>query len=154
MKAFAQIVALYEEIDDTLRLAMEAASGTSANSTRDRLMQKRLIHEQAYFLLCWGQLESEINDACEALIARRKNNPNWELRRGFDFYEQGDTRLRFERRVAMVLDRGAGRGGPHAKVLSYYRIRNGIAHGALASVLVDLRKMIPEFYLIQAAIRR
>ena len=153
MRSFAQIAALYHEIDDGLVDLIEAA--TIASDPRlEKLLQKQIINEQAYFLLCWGQLESEINDACEALIARRRSNPNWELRRGFDFYDPDDTRLRFERRVAMVLDRGAGRGGPHAKVLSYYRIRNGIAHGALASVLVDLRKMIPEFYLIQAAIRR
>ena len=153
MKNLQELAALHKEIDDTFKLAFAAPTAVADQQSRDRTKRKRLINEQAYFLLCWGQIENEINDACATAIERRRNDHRWEMRRGFDFYDPADTRLRFERRVALVLDRTVGRGGAYAKVLSYYQTRNNIAHGALASVSIDLQNIIEDFYIIQAAIQ-
>jgi hypothetical protein len=79
------------------------------------------------------------------------------MRRGFDFYDPGDSRLSglpFDRRVAIVLDRDGAPGRPYAKVMSYYETRNKIAHGKLAANRVDVARVVADFYVIQGALTR
>ena len=118
MKDLPRIVALYEEIDR--RLDSERIDAEEEDEAH-RITLKQLINEHAYFVLCWGQLEVEIDEVCRDVIRRRKSDPNWDVRRGFNFYNPEDRRLMtFDRRVAIVLDRGAGSGSPHGLVMKYY----------------------------------
>ncbi len=157
MKSLQQIAALYEEIDKSFEDERLKAIGDADEPLRQRIEQKQLLSDQAYFVLCWGQLESEIDDACRATIRRRQSNSNWDMRRGFDFYDPDERRLSglpFDRRVAIVLDRAAGSGSPYAKVISYYETRNKIAHGRLEAKRIDVAGVVADFYVIQGAIRR
>ncbi len=152
MKDLSRIVALYEEFDR--RLDGERIN-TEDNAQAQRIFLKQLINDQAYFVLCWGQLEVEIDEACRSVIRRRKTDSNWEMRRGFDFYNPEDRRLMaFDRRVAIVLDRQAGSGSAHGLVMKYYELRNKIAHGRLEVARIDVAAVVADFYSIQAELKR
>jgi hypothetical protein len=79
------------------------------------------------------------------------------MRRGFDFYDPNDPRLSglpFDRRVAIVLDRNGGRGGPWATVMSYYAMRNKVAHGNLVATRIDVARVVQDLFVIQGALTR
>lgn len=157
MRRLPKIVALYEEIDAGFEAERDRARLQSDASRMAQIEQKQKINDQAYFVLAWGQLEAAINDACKDAIRTRQNDPVWERRRGWDFYDPDHKRLSgltFENRAAMVLDRSAGRGSPWAKVMHYYGLRNQIAHGELRSERIDVSFVAGEFYRIQGAIVR
>jgi hypothetical protein len=157
MKSRQQIQAVYEAIDNNFDAERSEAVSRRDTAATHRIEQKQLLTDQAYFVLCWGQLEAEIDDACRSAIRRRKANANWEMRRGFDFYNPDDKRLSgliFDRRVALVLDVRGGPGSPYAKVMQYYETRNRIAHGSLAATRIDVVEVIAEFFVIQADLKR
>ena len=157
MKSLSHIEALYEEIDGTFDIVRYDAVAQGDEPAARRTEQKQLLNDQAYFVLCWGQIEAEIDEACRVAVRKRKANPNWEMRRGFDFYDPDDKRLSglpFDRRVGMVLDRGGGPGKPYARVMAYYETRNKIAHGRLEAKRIDLSEVVADFYVIQGQIAR
>ncbi|NJL50862.1 MAG: hypothetical protein HC909_04245 [Blastochloris sp.] len=157
MKALELIKALYEAIDQGFNGERLEALHLGNEAAARHIEQKQLLNDQAYFVLCWGQLEAEIDDACRTAIRRRQSNASWDMRRGFDIYDPNDKRLSglpFDRRVAIVLDRGGDPGRPYAKVMSYYEMRNKIAHGRLEATRIDLTEVIADFYIIQGALTR
>lgn len=156
MKSLPQIIALYQEIDKFFEDERQEAIASADEPARELIERKQLLNDQAYFVLCWGQLESELDDACRAVIQRRQSDADWEMRRGFDFYDPNDKRLSglaFVRRVALVLDSGVGRSGPYATVMSYYETRNRIAHGKLGAQRILVSKVVADFYVVQSAIK-
>ncbi len=157
MRSLPLIVALYEEIDRGFDSDRQRALAVADVAGRRRIEQKQLVNDQAYFVLCWGQLEAEIDEACRAAIRRRKADGTWEMRRGFDLYDPDDRRLSglvFDRRVAIVLDRNGGAGSPWATVMRYYAMRNQVAHGDLAATRIDVSSVVQDFYVIQGALTR
>jgi hypothetical protein len=157
MKSLPRIVALYEEIDRGFDGDHQAALAIGDEAGALRIDQKQVLNDQAYFVLCWGQPEAEIDDACRTAIVRRGADRSWEMRRGFDFYDPNDPRLSglpFDRRVAIVLDRGGRRGSPWATVMSYYAMRNQVAHGNLAATRIDMARVVQDFFVIQGALTR
>lgn len=157
MRSLSHIVALYEEIDGAFDTKLDEAMAAGDEAAVQRIEKKQLINDQAYFVLCWGQLETEIDEACRDAIRRRMSNANWEMRRGFDFYNPDDKRLSglvFERRVAIVLNSNAGAGSAFAKVMAYYELRNKIAHGKLEAKRIDVSEVVADFYVIQGQLAR
>lgn len=157
MNALQRIGALYEEIDFGFDAQRNAALAAGNEPEVQRIEQKQLLNDQAHFVLCWGQLETELDEACRAAIRKRKASTSWEERRGFDFYNPSDKRLsglQFYRRAAIVLDSNEGQGGTYAKVMSYYEIRNKIAHGRLEATRIDVSAVVADFYVIQGALTR
>ena len=158
MKSLQQIGALYEEIDDGFDANLSDALAAGDATAAQRLEQKLLIDDHAYFVLCWGQLEAEIDEACRAAaIRRRQSNASWEMRRGFDFYNPGDKRLAglpFDRRVAIVLNCNEGPGSPFAQVMAYYETRNKIAPGKLEAKRIHVSEVVADFHVIQPALAR
>jgi hypothetical protein len=150
------IQSVYLEVDAEFEGQRSAARvGGDANAV-NRIEQKQRINDQAYFVLCWGQLETAIDDKCRAVIRKRQSSGNWAVRRAWDIYNPDDDRLsglRFEDRTALVLDRNAGAGSPWAKVMRYYALRNQIAHGALQAQRIDVDEVVNEFFQIQAALQ-
>ena len=157
MKSLPQIGALYEEIDSRFDAELDNAVATGDTAATQRIEQKQLLNDQAYFVLCWGQLEGEIDETCRTAIRRRKANANWDMRRGFDFYDPDDKRLSglpFDRRVALILDRDGGPGKPYSRVMAYYETRNKIAHGRLEATRIDVSEVVADFYVIRGALAR
>jgi hypothetical protein len=155
MRDLGAIEALYVEIDSRLEQARSDAAGNAIEVKR--IESRQLLNDQAYFILCWGQLELAINDTCREAIRRRKASPDWNVRRAWDLYNPDDRRLSglaFEDRAALVLDRAAGKGSAWARLMSYYALRNQIAHGSLLSDRIDISAVAAEFYQIQGALSR
>ena len=151
MNNLPAIIALYKELDVILERQRTDAD-TAGNTTRvQQLEAKQVLNDQAYFVLCWGQLEAAVDMKCREAIRKRKSQTVWENRRAWDLYNPDDKRLSgltFEDRTALVLDRGAGPGSTWAKVMQYYELRNKIAHGNLTSTRMELNEIANEFYVI------
>ena len=155
MRDLPFIRAVYLEIDAGLEAERSAARASEDSHAVDRIEQKQRINDQAYFVLCWGQLETAIDDTCRAAIRRRRASGNWTVRRAWDLYNPDEDRLsglRFEDRTALVLDRSAGAGSAWARVMTYYALRNQIAHGGLQAERIDVDEVVQEFFQIQASL--
>jgi len=151
-----QIRALYLEIDTEFRRLRTNAISIHDLNRAQQIELKQIINDQAYFLLCWGQLETAIDEKCRDAIRSRRKSSNWAIRRGWDLYNPDDPRLsglRFEHRTALVLDRSGGKGSPWAKVMEYYAMRNQIAHGELLARRIDLAEVVQDLFKIQAALQ-
>ncbi len=157
MQDLAAIAALYNEIDAYFEQQRAAASAQNDSAGVKRIEEKQRLNDQAYFILCWGQLETTIDEVCREAIRRRKDDPDWNIRRAWDLYNPDDKKLSglsFEERAALVLDRKGGRGSPWAKVMDYYALRNQIAHGTLRSHRIDVPAVVTDFYQTQSALSR
>lgn len=156
MRDLTFIRAVYPEIDSKLEAQRTTASTNGDSVAIDRIESKQRINDQAYFVLCWGQLETAIDEKCRGAIQKRQASGNWMVRRGWDLYNPDDERLsglRFEDRTALVLDRNAGPGSPWAKVMRYYALRNQIAHGELLAQRIDVDEVVNEFFQIQGSLQ-
>ena len=115
---------------------------------------RQKTNDHAYFLLCWGQIEVELNEACQEAIRKRWKDSDWTVRRGWELYDPDDKRLsglNFVDRITLVLDkRAAGREWSMAR--KWYDLRNFIAHGGSHEQRIDLDSVIQEFFQIQSAI--
>jgi hypothetical protein len=153
----AALVALYSEIDAYFESLHAQAVAASDQAAVERVKIKQRLNDQAYFVLCWGQLEAEIDAACRAAIRSRKAHADWAVRRAWDLYNPDDKRLSglsFEDRVALVVDRSGGPSNPWARIQHHYAIRNQIAHGRLWPDRIDVTSVVGEFYQIQGALTR
>ena len=153
MKDLSKIEFLYNKLD----LSLEQARAGSSAADAARIEAEQILNDQAHFLLCWGQLELAVNEACRNAIRRRHTHADWQMRRGWDFYNPEDSRmsgLAFDNRVALVLDRAEGKARPYAKTMMHYETRNRIAHGKLRSTRIDMPTAIQDFYVIQSALYR
>ena len=151
MRDLPHILAVYLQIDSDFEAQRTAAAGDT--NAVNRIEEKQRINDQAYFVLCWGQLEAEIDRQCRSAIRQRVNSGNWQTRRAWDRYNPDDRRisgLTFEGRTALVLDK---KGSPWAKVMNYYAIRNQIAHGELLAQRIDVDFVAQEFFQIQGALQ-
>src|SRR5262245_33284744 len=120
MRSLAEIHALYGEINARLEAALSLALASGDLNLADRTLRKQVLNDQAYFVLSWGQIESEINDRCRDAIVTRQADPRWEMRRAWDIYNPSERRLSglaFQDRAALVTDRAAGRGGVFAMIM-------------------------------------
>lgn len=146
---------MYLQIDVEFESQRSEAVATADNDAVSRIENKQRINDQAYFVLCWGQLETEIDRRCRQAIRHRRGSGNWQIRRAWDLYNPDDDRmsgLRFEDRTALVVDRNGGVGSPWAKVMSYYSLRNQIAHGTLLARRIDVDSVVQEFFQVQGAL--
>jgi hypothetical protein len=149
------IRAVYLQIDSDFEGQRTEAAAIGDDEAVNRIESKQRINDQAYFVLAWGQLETEIDDHCRQAIRNKVASGNWQIRRAWDLYNPDDDRmsgLGFEDRTALVLDRRAGPGSPWAKVTNYYSLRNQIAHGTLLARRIDVDFVVQEFFKIQGAL--
>ena len=86
MKDLPAIGSLYAELDTYLETLRSKAVQNGEQPSVARIEDKQRLNDQAYFVLCWGQLERAINDACRAAIRNKLANPNWSVRRAWDLY--------------------------------------------------------------------
>ena len=157
MRDLAALDALYAEVDAFFEEERTRALQAGDADRVLRIEGKQRLNDQAYFVLCWGQLEAEIDEACRAAIRRRRSDVNWEVRRAWDLYNPDDRRLSglsFVDRVALVVDRNGGEGSPFSRIKGFYEIRNQIAHGRLRPDRIDVSAVVAEFYHIQSQLTR
>lgn len=152
MRDLQAIIAAYEQIDTHFE-GLRGAAGSDEEG-RDRIAQRQRINDQAYFVLAWGQFESDIEDACREAIRRGQAQRGWKSRRAWSLYNPDDRRLSglsFEDRLALVLEKGSAH---WKRAIQHYSVRNQVAHGTLRSGRIDVSSVVQEFYLIQSALTR
>lgn len=153
MRLIPEFLGHYNAIDQLLELELQSIA--SDPKRKSQLEQRQEINDQAYFVLCWGHLETELNESCRSAIRKRQSNPDWTRRRAWDLYDPDDKRLSglsFEERVSLVLDKKDSIGGEWKLVMTYYAQRNKIAHGGSHEQRIDLNLVIGHFYQIQSKI--
>ena len=156
MSDLQAIAASYERIDGLLGDLRDGhdATGESGERDRDRVAREQEFNDQAWFVLAWGQLETDIDDACRDAIRHAQSHEDWRYRRAWSLYNPDDRRLSglsFENRLALVLERG---GGEWKRTMQLYNVRNQIAHGTLLSERIDVSSEIQDFFRIQSALVR
>jgi hypothetical protein len=62
--------------------------------------------------------------------------------------------MRFEERLSLVVDKQAGKGSPWAQTITYYALRNAIAHGDSRRSGVVMSQAIADMHVIQSHLRR
>lgn len=149
MRELPRLFAIYTEIDRVLESQRVRGSAESE--------AHQVVNDQAYFLLCWGQLEVAIDEKCRDAVRRRRSHPDWQIRRAWDLFNPEDNRfsgLSFENRAMLVLDARPERGSAFALTIKHYGIRNRIAHGRLMATRVDVSAFVADCYLVQSALHR
>ena len=117
MKLVAQILATFNEIDSHLTKIYDIAINANDSVAQQAIADKRVLTENAFFVLLWGQLENEINERVEKLIAAGSSESKFETRRLF--YNLDPDRMKFEDRLALAADKQAGPGSAWKKAITY-----------------------------------
>jgi len=124
------------------------------SDARDRVAREQELNDQAWFVLAWGQLEADIDEACRGAIRQGQSHDDWRIRRAWSLYNPDDRRLSglsFENRLTLVLERTSGE---WRRIMQFYNVRNRIAHGTLLSERIAVSDEIQEFLRIQAFLAR
>lgn len=115
------------------------------------MTRQQNLNEQAYFVLAWGQLEADIDDACRDAIRLGKSDPDWRQRRAWSVYDEETLRLSFRNRLTLVLDRSSDE---WRRTMEHYQVRSQIAHGDLRHTGINLPTVIKDFRRIQSSLVR
>ncbi len=145
------IAALFQQVDNSLEDLREQHEAAGEAGERDRVARQQTLNEQACFVLAWGQLEADIDDACRDAIRLGKSHEDWRHRRAWSVYGEDNPRLSFRNRLTLVLDRSSEE---WKRTLELHQVRNQIAHGDLRHAGIILPTVIEEFHRIQASLAR
>ncbi|MCY4451783.1 MAG: hypothetical protein OXC01_07515 [Immundisolibacterales bacterium] len=145
------IAALFQQVDNALEDLREQHDAAGEADERDRIARRQRLNEQAYFVLAWGQLEADIDDACRDAIRHGKAHEDWRHRRAWSVYDEDNPRLSFRNRLTLVLDRSSEE---WKRTLELYQVRNQIAHGDLRHAGINLPTVIEDFHRIQSSLAR
>ena len=154
MSDLQAVTAAYEQIDLQLRSLRDAEDGAGDEPAPDPVDEERRINDQAFFVLAWGQLEADIEEACRDAIRNGQSHEDWRHRRAWSLYNPDDRRLSglsFENRLTLVLEKGSD---DWKRTMELYSVRNQIAHGALLSARIDMQRAIEDFYRIRSSLAR
>ena len=99
------IATLYQQVDNFLEGLRDRAR---ESEERSRIVYQQKLNEQACFVLAWGQLEAEIDEACRNAIRLGKSHEEWQHRRAWSLYDSENPRLSFRNRLTLVLDKSGG----------------------------------------------
>ena len=145
------IAALFQQVDNSLEDLREQHDAAGKDDERDRVARQQRLNEQAYFVLAWGQLEADLDDACRDAIRLGKSHEDWRHRRAWSVYDEENLRLSFRNRLTLVLDRSSDE---WKRTLELYQVRNQIAHGDLRHAGINLPTVIEDFHRIQSSLAR
>ena len=154
MSDLQAVTAVCERTDLHLR-SLRAAEGRAGDEpVPDPVDQGRRINDQAFFVLAWGQLEADIEEACREGIRHGRSHEDWRYSRAWSLYHPDDRRLSglsFENRLTLVLEKG---GEDWKRAMEPYNVRNQIVHGDLLSARIDMERVIRDFHRIRSSLAR
>lgn len=144
MDKLPEVKAAYDRIVRLVRNETAAAVAAGDAPAEARLVEAQKILDYAFFVLCFAQFERGVTESFEVARDRRRSNRDWTRRRGWDIDGLSNgRRVRFEDRVALVLDR---MGTDYGKVIADYQKRNHIAHGGLNEPVAPLDQFVQELF--------
>ena len=142
---------LFQQIDKHLEKLREKHDAAGKDDERDGVARQQILNEQALFVLAWGQLEADIDDACRAAIEIGISHDDWRQRRTWIVYNEEIERLSFKKRLTLVLDRSSDE---WRKAVEHQEARNQIAHGDLSYTGIEFPNLIEDFRRIQSSLVR
>lgn len=154
MSDLQAIAAAYERVDLHLQGLRDGEDRGGQDPAPERVDHEQRLNDQAYFVLAWGQLEADIEEACREAIREGQSNADWRHRRAWSLYNPEDRRLSglsFENRLTLVLEKGSE---DWKRTMELYSVRNQIAHGTLLSGGIDMASVIRDFFRIQSSLAR
>ena len=154
MSDLQAIATVYEQIDLHLRSQRDVEDRAGEDLAPDPVDEEQRINDQAYFVLAWGQLEADIEEACREAIREGQSDEEWRHRRAWSLYNPEDRRLSglsFENRLTLVVEKGSD---DWKRTMQLYNVRNQIAHGDLLSGRIDMERVIQDFFRIQSSLAR
>ena len=86
MSDLQAIAASYERIDRFLGDLRDSGDAAGEDDVRDRVARERELNDQAWFMLAWGQLETDIDEACRAAIRHAQSHEDWRYRHAWSLY--------------------------------------------------------------------
>ena len=104
MSDLEAIADLYQQVDNSLEDLRDQFDAAGESEERDRIVRQQKLNEQACFVLAWGQLEAEIDEACRDTIRLGKSHQEWRYRRAWSLYDSENPRLSLKNRLTLVLD--------------------------------------------------
>ncbi len=93
MSGLRAIAGSFERTDGVLEDLRERHDTAGETDARDRVAREQEINDQAYFVLAWGQLETDIDNAGRDAIRHAQSQGNWRHRRAWSLYNPDDRRL-------------------------------------------------------------
>ena len=81
MSDLEAIADLYQQVDNSLEDLRDQFDAAGESEERDRIVRQQKLNEKACFVLAWGQLEAEIDEACRDTIRPGKSHQEWRHRR-------------------------------------------------------------------------
>ena len=81
------IAASYERIDAFLGNLRDRCEAVGDAGERNRVAREQQLNDHAWFVPAWGQLETEIDDACRNAIQPDKSHREWRYRRAWSLFE-------------------------------------------------------------------
>lgn len=152
MNRLTSLLVAYDALDELLERERDRAIDDEAKKKIDDRLR---LNDHAHLLLGWGYLEAEIDRKCREAIRKRRDNPDWTRRRGWDLYDPDNKRLSglsLEDRVRLLIDAQAP-SGEWKLAMHWYQLRNKIAHGGSHADRIDFGEVVKEFFLIQSALK-
>jgi len=153
MRHFKEVVEVFENVDGDFDGVIEEAMADQDARFHLKMEGQKHINAQAYFMLLFSQLESEVNRLCEELIRHMQTRADWAERRAWDILEHREDRIRnirFLNRIALLTDKG---GTVYKRVKELYEIRNKIAHGGLLTESLDVAEIAKDIERIAAQLK-
>ena len=154
MSELQAIANVYERVDLHLRSLRDTEDSSGDEPRAGSADRERSINDQAYYVLAWGQLEADIEEACRDAIRDGQSHEDWRHRRAWSLYNPDDRRLSglsFENRLTLVLEKGSD---DWKRTMELYNVRNQIAHGTLLSARIDMARVIRDFFRIRSTLVR
>lgn len=145
---------MYESIDFHLQSLHDDLEKVGSESREEFFDNDQRINDQAYFVLAWGQLEADVDEACRDVIRSGQSQQDWRFRRIWSLYDPDSRRLSglsFENRLSLVLNKNSAE---WKTTMKHYELRNRIAHGKLNSSRIDVVNVIEQFSYIIGALAR
>ena len=151
MSGLRAIAAAYERVDNHFDDLRDRFDATGDEAGRDHVEREQRLNDQAWFVLAWGQLEADVDDACGNAIRQGRLQADWRHRRPWNLYDPENPRLSFRNRLRLVLDETSDE---WRRTDEHYRVRNDIAHGTLLSQRIDVSSVIEDFFRIRSSLAR
>jgi hypothetical protein len=120
-----------------------ALASANPKAAIDKLDEKRDAIDRGIFVLLFGQFEVAVTERFKQVRTARLGNPDWTHRRGWDVPEYGTDKVKFETRLAMVMDK---QDPAYGKILHAYQRRNHCAHGGTTEAVGSIDQLVNDLY--------
>src|SRR4051794_9116535 len=117
MNQLNHIATTWQTLDAALEEERVEAQNSGDTRKEARISDRQRVNDHAYFVLCFGQLESHIRTQVATLIRDRQNRNTWAERRGWE--PHNPERVQFELALTLVTDKG---GRDYRRISNLYRL--------------------------------